>query len=290
MKSDMKFENGTLLRLAEADGQAVATLMPGVGAHRFAVRVEVSATAVTEGCNQLQLGGEVHTEHSSGRVWLGSFTPTAIPLTPGISRTANLSMPLTSAQVLALEERRNGEDLQLCIDFSGSLPQSTGYPFADVQDSIRMAVSEWERQVETVSSGIFFTVAVPLPLVGGKLAEAGQHLRRADQQITAGEYPDAIREARLAISTMREMKIWPRDSTNKRDDQDQADRYGRILDSLDAMAEGYTTLLTTTFNQASGIQHNDGAIASATWVRADAVALTGMAASLMHRLASEIRR
>jgi hypothetical protein len=42
------------------------------------------------------------------------------------------------------------------------------------------------------------------------------------------------------------------------------------------------------FNQASGPQHADGVIASASWVRSDAIALNGMASPLMHRLADEI--
>lgn len=98
-----------------------------------------------------------------------------------------------------------------------------------------------------------------------------------------------IRETRLAIQIMRDMQVWPRDIPRKRDDQDQTDRYGAMLNDLDAQAEGYQQLLQKAFNQASGPQHTDGAIGRATWVRADAVALTGMAASLMHRLEEEIR-
>jgi hypothetical protein len=88
---------------------------------------------------------------------------------------------------------------------------------------------------------------------------------------------------------MRDMKVWPRDIPKKRDDQDQADRYGAMLNDLDAQAEGYQQLLQKAFNQASGPQHTDGPIGRATWIRADAVSLHGMAASLMHRLAEEIR-
>jgi len=124
----------------------------------------------------------------------------------------------------------------------------------------------------------------------GRRAGAATHLRNAKRQITTGQYPDAIRETRLAIEIMRDMKIWPRDVGKKRDDQDQADRYGLMLDQLDSQADGYQKLLQKSFNQASGVQHAGGVIARATWVRADAVALTGMAASLMHRLAEEVSR
>jgi hypothetical protein len=44
------------------------------------------------------------------------------------------------------------------------------------------------------------------------------------------------------------------------------------------------------FNQASGPQHASGALRGATWARADAVALTGMAAAMLHRLTEEVDR
>ncbi|MFJ5817362.1 hypothetical protein ACIQGT_26210 [Streptomyces sp. NPDC093108] len=47
-------------------------------------------------------------------------------------------------------------------------------------------------------------------------------------------------------------------------------------------------MIQAAFNQASGPQHNDGAIASAAWTRADAVALNALAAALLHRLAAEL--
>ncbi|MFF7459398.1 hypothetical protein [Kitasatospora sp. NPDC008115] len=129
---------------------------------------------------------------------------------------------------------------------------------------------------------------MPLPLDQGLLAKAGGHLCAADRQITAGEYADAIRETRLAISDMRDMKVWPQDVAKARKNQDQGDRYGVMLDRLAEMADGYAELIQRVFNQASGVQHQDGALARATWVRADAVALNGMAVSLMHRLAGEL--
>jgi hypothetical protein len=192
--------------------------------------------------------------------------------------------------VLTLEQERNSQDLQLRIDFRAALPQSSDFPNTDRQDTLRVESGAWEKQVQAVGRAVFFTVAVPLPLDDGALAEAARHLRQADHQITAGEYPDALRETRLAIGIMRDMKIWPKDVTKKRDDQDQADRYGLMLDRLAEMADGYAGLIQASYNQTSGVQHQDGALAQAVWVREDAVAMNGMAVSLMHRLAHELRR
>lgn len=283
----LKFEDGTRLWLRTREGQQLASLLPGVGVHHFRFSQQIETAELADGCSHVQMGGEVRAGQT-GTQWLGSFTPVGVYL-GRVPRDAVLSLPLTTEQLLALERERDGGDLMLKVDFQATLPQSREFPFAEEQVDFRVSASDWERQIENVHRGAFFTVTVPLPLDDGLLAKAAAHLLNAKRQITAGEYPDAIRETRLAIGIMRDMKVWPRDVDKKRDDQDQADRYGLMLDDLDAQAEGYQKLLQKSFNQASGVQHSDGVIALATWVRADAVSLTGMAASLMHRLAEEIR-
>jgi hypothetical protein len=170
------------------------------------------------------------------------------------------------------------------------LPQSRKHAIFEGQDTRRVPASTWEGQIQQLGRAVSFTVIVPLLMGGGPLADAARHLREADQQMTRGEYPDAVREARLAIETMRDLRIWPKDVAKKRDEQTQADRYGVILDKLAAQANGYTALLQALFTLASGPQHASGALRGATWARADAVALTGLAAAALHRLAWEVDR
>jgi hypothetical protein len=288
MTRELTFEDGTELLLDGREGQQLATLLPGVGVHHFRLARQVKVVKQAEGVNQVQMAGQLWAAHGGGMRWLGSFTPVSVYLSR-VSRDALLSLPLTTEQVLALERERNGGELLVKVDFHAVLPQSGKYPIAETQVDFRVPASDWEKEIESVNRGAFFTVTVPLPLDDGPLAEAAKHLRAAKRQITAGEYHDTIRETRLAIQIMRDMKVWPKDVPSKRDDQDQADRYGAMLNDLDAQAEGYQQLLQKAFNQASGPQHTDGLIGRATWIRADAVSLTGMAASLMHRLAEEIR-
>ncbi|WP_314416189.1 hypothetical protein [Streptomyces sp. DSM 40484] len=285
----MKFEDGTLLRLRSPENHPLATLLPGVGVHHFKFRQQVETVTLAEGCNQVQVGGELSIE-PSGRSpqYVGSFALTAVDLREEVPGHFDLSLPLTTDQILAMERERDGGDLQLMVDFRSSLPQTREHPSAQSQAHFRVSASEWERQIENVNRGMFFTVTVPLPLDDGPLADAAAHVLAARRQITAGEYPDAIRETRLALEGMRNMRIWPKEVTGTRNDQDQADRYGIMLAQLDEAARAYQELLQSSFNQASGVQHSGGVIARATWVRADAVALTGMAASLMHRLAEEL--
>jgi hypothetical protein len=290
MASDMKFEDGTLLRLRspEPGGMPSLSLMPGLGAHRLAVRVEVERLDIAEGVNQVTFSGELRA--AGGLGWIGSILPVSVPLRTKVNvRSVELIVPVTAEQVLELEKHRNGQDLAVQLDVEGVLPQGSGYPFARVQEQRQVPASVWEHQIEQLGLAVSFTVIVPLPMNGGPLATAAKHLRTADVQITAGEYPDAIRETRLAVEAMRKLNIWPQNGSKKRDNQDQGDRYGLLLDQLAAQADGYAELVRGLFSQASGPQHNDGAIGSASWVRSDAIALNGMAASLFHRLAEEVR-
>ncbi|MEV0906140.1 hypothetical protein [Streptomyces hokutonensis] len=290
MASDMKFEDGTLLRLRspEPGGMPPLSLMPGFGAHRLAVRVEVERLDVAEGINQVTFSGELRAANGLG--WIGSIMPVSVPLRTKVNvRPVELIIPVTSEQVLELEKHRNGQDMAVQLNVEGALLQSSGHPFADVQEVRRVPASVWENQIEQLGLAVSFTITVPLPMTDGLLATAAKHLQTADRQITAGEYSDAIRETRLAVGDMRKLNIWPSNGTKKRDDQGQDDRYGALLDQLAGQADGYAELVQALFNQASGPQHNDGAIGNASWVRADAIALNGMAASLLHRLAEEVR-
>jgi hypothetical protein len=175
------------------------SITPGVGAHRLLVRVEVEPIEVAPGCNLVQLDGELHAEHPTGPRWVGSFHPVPVALrTRPPGWLADLVVPLTDAQVLALEQDRNGQDLQIRLDLRASLPQSREHAIVSGQDTRRVPASTWEAQIHQLGRAVSFTVTVPLPMDGGPLADAARHLRKADQQITNGEYSDAVREARLA--------------------------------------------------------------------------------------------
>jgi len=291
MVLDMRFADGTRLRVREPERQAPASITPGLGAHRLQVRVEVEPLEVAEGCNLVQLDGELHAEHPTGPRWVGSFHPVPVPLRiRARDWPADLVVPVTDAQILALEKDRNGHDLQLRLDLRATLPQSREHAIFEGQDTRRVPASTWEAQIQQLGRAVSFTVTIPLPMDGGPLADAARHLRQADQQITKGEYPDAVREARLAIQAMRDLQVWPKHVAKKRYEQTQADRYGVILDKLAAQADGYGELLQALFNLASGPQHASGALRGAAWVRADAVTLTGLAAAMLHRLGEEVDR
>ena len=217
MVVDMKFEDGTALRLRapEQHGVAAVSLLPGLGAHRLAVRIEVEPVSVADGVNCVQLSGELRAAEGIG--WIGSFLPVPVPLRTNATTVAvDLVVPVTSAQLLALEEHRGGADLTVMLDVEGTLPQSAAHPCAHLQDRRQVAASVWEKQLQNLGLAVSFTVSIPLPMARGPLRQAAEHLRTADRQITAGEYADAIRETRLAVSEMRALGMWPSGVTKKR--------------------------------------------------------------------------
>ncbi|MFJ2008436.1 hypothetical protein [Streptomyces chartreusis] len=223
-----------------------------------------------------------------GLGWIGSFHAVPMPFrTQAQVVPVDLMVPVTSEQVLALEKYRDGQDLAVLLEVEGTLPQSAAYPFAHIQQERSVPAGIWEHQIRTLGLAVSFSISVPWPAAGGPLAAAAGHLRTADQQITAGDYPDAIRETRLAVDAMRALKIWPKNGSRKRSGQDQAEGYAILLDRLADQAGGHAEPARALLGRASGPQPSDGVIGSGSWVRSDAIALNGMAASLLHRLAEE---
>jgi hypothetical protein len=139
MVLDMQFADGTRLRVRQPEHLDPVSITPGVGAHRLLVRVEVEPIEVAPGCNLVQLDGELHAEHRTGPRWVGSFHPVPVALrTRPPGWLADLVVPLTDAQVLALEQDRNGQDLQVRLDLRASLPQSREHAIVSGQDTRRV--------------------------------------------------------------------------------------------------------------------------------------------------------
>jgi hypothetical protein len=168
MTRELKFEDGTVLQLGSREGQQLVTLLPGVGMHHFRLTQHVTTVHQAAGVNQVQIAGQVWAAHGGGGRWLGSFTPASVYLGQ-VSRDALLSLPVTTERVLALERERDGGELLLKVDFHATLPQSKEFPFVEEQVDFRVPASEWEKQIEGVNRGAFFTIAVPLPLDDGLL-------------------------------------------------------------------------------------------------------------------------
>jgi hypothetical protein len=146
MVLDMRFDDGTRVRVWQPERLDPVSITPGLGVHRLLVRVEIEPLAVAEGCKLVQLDGELHAEHPTGPRWVGSFHPVPVPL--HMPWPADLGVPVTDGQVLALEKDRNGQDLQVRLDLRASLPQSRKHAIAEGQDTRRIPAGIWERQIQ----------------------------------------------------------------------------------------------------------------------------------------------
>jgi hypothetical protein len=271
----LKFDGGVELRIVPAPDQEPATLTAGLGAHRLRIPVLVEPTTLPDGITVLQLSGELYAEQPAPR-WLGDVVPVAVSLIVGRARPVDIVCSLSDQQVLALEQARGDQELQIRMNLTGVLPQGLGeYPFAHDQESIRVPTSRWGRQLEGLGRALAVTIAVPLPPDGDLLSEAGGYLRDAKLLITDGKYEPAVVKVRHALERMRALKHWPTKPPKDQNDPTQWSqdvRWGVILQGL--------------WSQACGAAHADEVTKDFVYTRSDAISLLMGAAGVLHQLAA----
>ncbi|WP_037891941.1 hypothetical protein [Streptomyces viridochromogenes] len=120
---------------------------------------------------------------TTGQRYRLARTTANLAYTPKITvHRVNLSFPLTSLQLHAIEEGRTG-DVRFEIDLSATLPQAPGYP-GSAQDTahITIAKSRWEQQLAQLGPSAAFEMAVPYPLGDPERDEVGRTLRETRPQ------------------------------------------------------------------------------------------------------------
>ena len=103
-------------------------------------------------------------EGSGPRIPL-AFADVSVPFNPdGEVRRPTLYYLITNAQLLALEQRRNG-DLRLELQVNGILPQATsGFPGAtQVTEYISIAESRWRQQLAGLGRTLGAEMLIPFP-------------------------------------------------------------------------------------------------------------------------------
>ncbi|TDV44202.1 hypothetical protein CLV71_114111 [Actinophytocola oryzae] len=233
----------------------------------------VEPIALPAGITVLQLSGELYAEHPAPQ-WLGDVVPVAVSLLEGRSRPADIACSLSDQQILALEQTRGDQELQIRINLTGVLPQGPGeFPFAHDQEILRVPTSRWGQQLESLGRAVSITIAVPLPPDGAHLADAGNYLREAKLLITDGKYEPAVVKVRHALERMQELKHWPTKPPKDQPDPtkwSQDVRWGVILRSLWA--------------QACGAAHADEVTKDFVYTRSDAISLQVGAAGILNQL------
>jgi hypothetical protein len=128
--NQLRFEEGLGSYSVNVAPESVSVLK-GMGTHVLQVQLEVGIPQAAEKAGLLYLETALYApEGSSPRIPL-AFADVSVPFNPdGEVRRPTLYYLITNAQLLALEQRRNG-DLRLELQVNGTLPQAaSGFPGA----------------------------------------------------------------------------------------------------------------------------------------------------------------
>ncbi|MEU6335591.1 hypothetical protein ABZ839_14260 [Streptomyces cellulosae] len=247
-------------------------LKRALGAHELSVQVAIGVSPFTDAGKILALEADLFGFEATGQRSRLTRTTANLAYTPTVTvHRVNLSFPLTSLQVHAIEEGRAG-DVRFEIDLNATLPQASGYP-GSAQDTahITIAKSRWEQQLAQLGPSAAFEMAVPYPLGDPERDEVGRTLREAQRLLTIGEVLASILQVRRALEWVRENVTWDNPGSKKLGNQcNQSERWWRIQDAL--------------YSQTCGALHNDVVTKTFKYNRAEAEALLAMTAALLRNV------
>ncbi|MGD9482853.1 hypothetical protein WDH52_06260 [Streptomyces sp. TRM70308] len=267
---ELRFDD---IRFTVAVSSDQTWLHRALGGHELSVQVAVGVSPFAEAGRILALEADLFGFGTAPRQRsrLGRTTVN-LAYTPVVTvHRVNLSFPLTSLQVYAIEEARAG-DVRFEIDLNATLPQAPGYPgCAQATEYVTVAKSTWEQQIAQLGPSAAFEMAVPYPLGDPQRAEVGRLLREAQRLLTTGEIRASILEVRRALEWIRHNVDWDRPGSKKLASQcNQTERWWRIQDAL--------------YSQTSGAMHNDAVTKDFTYDRGEAETLLAMTAALLRKV------
>ncbi|MGA5444315.1 hypothetical protein ACPCKW_33125 [Streptomyces griseoincarnatus] len=246
-------------------------LRRALGAHELSVQLAVGVSPFTEAGKILALEADLFGFEATGQRSRLARTTVNLAYTPEVTvHRVNLSFPLTSLQIHAIEEGRIG-DVRFEIDLNATLPQAPGYP-GSAQDTahITIAKSRWEQQLAQLGLSAAFEMAVPYPLGDPERDEVGRTLREAQRLLTVGEIPASILQIRRALEWVRENAGWDNPGRKVPSQCSQIERWWRIQDAL--------------YGQTCGALHNDAVTKDFKYDRAEAETLLAMTSALLRNV------
>jgi hypothetical protein len=235
----------------------------------YSLRLQVTLTPYGfDGGAVLEVSGELE-RHGNPAHWLASATrPVRVGLSSG-SVGCQLAFPLTSSQILGIEESRSGQKPGFTLKLYGFLPQD---PVAGLnQESsvyFTIAASTWLDLIERVSPVVAFTIPVPVAAAEGALAEGTSLLKAARHQLNGGDYEASIVTARKVMERAQAAANWP--TVTKNDDLQARSQDQR-----------WRAIHKAALDQAAGAAHEDEVTKAFIYTRREAEALIGIAAALL---------
>ncbi|MFD5595572.1 hypothetical protein [Streptomyces griseorubiginosus] len=267
---ELRFDDG--IRFTAVVSSDQTWLRRALGAHELSVQLAVGVSLFTEAGKILALETDLFGFEAMGQRSRLARTTVNLAYTPKVTvHRVNLSFPLTSLQVHAIEEGRTG-DVRFEIDLNATLPQAPGYPGSTQATAhITIAKSRWEQQLAQLGPSAAFEMAVPYPLGDPERDEVGRTLREAQRLLTVGEIRASILEVRRALEWVRENVAWDNPGSRKQASQcNQTERWWRIQDAL--------------YGQTCGALHNDAITKDFKYDRAEAETLLAMTSALLRNV------
>ncbi|MEU4090379.1 hypothetical protein [Streptomyces aureus] len=269
---ELRFDDDIRFTAAVSNDQT--RLQRALGAHELGLQVAVGVSPFVEAGKILALEADLFGFDTTGQRSRLARTTANLAYTPKVTvHRVNLSFPLTSLQVHAIEDGRVG-DVRFEIDLNATLPQASGYPgSAQVTEYVTIAKSRWEQQLAQLGPSAAFEMAVPYPLGDPERDEVGRTLREAQRLLTVGEVRASILEVRRALEWVRENAGWDNPGSKKLGSQcNQTERWWRIQDAL--------------YSQTCGALHNDAFTKTFKYDRAEAETLLAMTGALLRNVRS----
>lgn len=242
-----------------------ATIASGFGVYPLTLQLALTSHGFENG-TVVELAAELQTQGNPG-YWLAGSTRPVRTILYGNTVTCSITFPLTSGQILGIEERRSGQRPGFSLKLYGSLPAEPTETGQDSSEHFSIAASSWLDLIERISAAVAFTIPIPIPITPGAHAEGAELLREARHHLNAGNIDAAIVSARGAMERAEAAAHWP----NLGDDNPRSR----------SVEQRWRAIYQAAMSQASGAAHEDDVTKDFVYNRREAEALIGIAAALL---------
>jgi hypothetical protein len=244
-------------------------LQKGIGTHYFQIQLEVGIPLVTpEAGRLLYLETALYAPDSGGPRAPLAFRDVSVPYNPdGEIRRPTLYYLITNAQLLAMEQRRNG-DLRLELQVNGTLPQAaSGFPGStQATEYISIAESRWRQQLAGLGRTLGAEMLIPFPEGDEPREAVGGFLREAQRLLGGGEIDGAMLQVRKALETIKNTGRWKWPGKKSKGEITADERWAQVRAAME--------------DQASGAMHVDVGTKDYKYARGEVEALIAMTAAL----------
>lgn len=194
-----------------------------------------------------------------------------------ISRQYQFEIQLSASSLAAIEDMRNGGDLNFKLQLRGMASDLQNAEPA--QDEIQMPVSQsdWIKHLKQAGfvDTLLFEIPVPPTSIEDALKTAVDHLKKARDLFLAGHYDETVAKCRIALEKAKT-------GANQDEQQSKAVKTFKGGDGQKMRTEERLLLLRETATHFTQLAHHDLSVDEISqYSRSDAQAILGVTASLL---------